>query len=198
MPAFWKTLLKGVATVLPILVTLYVLYWVGTTMEFLMGWIYKFIFSSALYFPGLGLLGGIALLYAVGLLIERGGAFQKLSDFADKQFERIPLVKTLYGGLRDLMQFFSSGKEGRLGQQVVLVTLGNGVQLIGFITGETVDPIDTVPAGEGTVTVYVPLSYQIGGFTVYVPRSSTKPLDMSVQDAMKVVLTGGVGKAMHR
>lgn len=198
MPAFWKTLLKGVATVLPILVTLYVLYWVGTTMEFLMGGIYKFIFSSALYFPGLGLLGGIALLYAVGLLIERGGAFQKLSDFADKQFERIPLVKTLYGGLRDLMQFFSSGKEGRLGQQVVLVTLGNGVQLIGFITGETVDPIDTVPADEGTVTVYVPLSYQIGGFTVYVPRSSTKPLDMSVQDAMKVVLTGGVGKAMHR
>lgn len=198
MPAFWKTLLKGVATVLPILVTLYVLYWIGTTLEFLMGGIYKFIFSSAVYFPGLGLLGGLALLYAVGLLIERGGAFQKLSDFADKQFERIPLVKTLYGGLRDLMQFFSSGEQGRAGQQVVLVTLGNGVQLIGFITSETADSIDSVPAGEDTVTVYVPLSYQIGGFTVYVPRSSTKVLDMSVQDAMKVVLTGGVGKAIHR
>lgn len=198
MPAFWKTLLKGVATVLPILVTLYVLYWIGTTLEFLMGGIYKFIFPGTIYFPGLGLLGGIALLYAVGLLIERGGAFQKLSDFADKQFERIPLVKTLYGGLRDLMQFFSNGKEGKLGQQVVLVTLGNGVQLIGFITGETVASIHNAPTGEETVTVYVPLSYQIGGFTVYVPRSSTKPLDMSVQDAMKVVLTGGVGKAAQR
>lgn len=198
MSAFWKTFLKGLVTVLPILVTLYVIYWIGTTLEFFIDSFFKVLFWRTVYFPGMGLIFGIVLLYLVGVLVERVGAVQKLSDFADEQFEKIPFVKTLYGGIRDLMQFFATSKERRGVQQVVLVTLGNDIQLIGFVTGQAVDASGNFSPDGETIAVYLPMSYQIGGYTAYVPRSSTKPLDMTVEEAMKTVLTGGVGKPEYR
>lgn len=51
--------------------------------------------------------------------------------------------------------------------------------------------------GTDQVAVYLPLSYQIGGYTLLVPRSAVKPVDMSLEDAMRFTLTAGLSSKIH-
>lgn len=195
MSSVWKTMLKGLAAVLPVLVTLYIIYWVASTLELLVGGFLKFFFLGSIYFQGMGIITGIIILYLAGLLMERSGTIQKLSDFIDRQFERIPLVKSLYGALRDLMRFFSPEKgEVQETKKVVIVTVGANTRAIGLVTGHVAHKISDSLNDEDIVPVYMPMSYQVGGFTVYVPHSQITPIDMSVEEAMKIVLTGGIGE----
>ena len=195
MDYFWKTMLKGLLAVLPVLITLYVVYWIAATMEFIVGGFLRFIFLQRIYVPGMGLLFGVALLYFAGVMMERGGAIRKISSFVERQFEKIPFIKSLYGGTRDMMRFFSPDKEGGEMKKVVLVNLDNGARLIGFVTGKIADRISASLPDETNVAVYLPMSYQIGGYTIYVPHANIQPLDMSVEEAMKIVLTGGMVKS---
>lgn len=66
----------------------------------------------------------------------------------------------------------------------------NGMQLIGFITGEEAGK--DLFKDEGRVGVYLPMSYQIGGFTVYIEKERLTYLDISVEQAMRIAITGGV------
>ncbi len=93
------------------------------------------------------------------------------------------------------MEFISLAREeGREERKAVLVNLGDNVRLIGFITGNAEDQLGHSPDRDGKIVgVYLPMSYQGGGFTVYVPRSATLPLDMGFEEATKLVLTAGVG-----
>jgi len=194
MLSFWKTMLKGLGAILPVLITAYVVYWVVSTMELLVGGLLKFLFLGSIYVPGMGIATGLALLFVAGMLMERSGFTQKAYAFIDKQLERIPLVKSLYGGLRDLMQFFSAEDNGKKEKKVVLVTLPNELRLIGLVTGEAIESVGNVLGKEQHVAVYLPMSYQVGGFTAYLPHSKLETLDMSVEEAMRIVLTGGIVK----
>jgi uncharacterized membrane protein len=80
--------------------------------------------------------------------------------------------------------------------QVVAVTLpGTSWRLLGFVTrAEFTD----LPAGIGTaseVAVYLPMSYQVGGYTVIVPREAVRAIEMSREEAMKFILTAGLKSA---
>jgi uncharacterized membrane protein len=78
--------------------------------------------------------------------------------------------------------------------QVVAVTLPGGMRLLGFLTRADFDDVPGV-AGEGEVAVYLPMSYQVGGFTVLLPRSAVTPVPMSREEAMKFILTAGLKSA---
>ena len=69
---------------------------------------------------------------------------------------------------------------------------GTDFQLIGFITREHFDDLPINPDCEDPVAVYMPLSYQIGGYTVFAPKSALEPLDIGFEDAMRLALTGAV------
>jgi uncharacterized membrane protein len=80
--------------------------------------------------------------------------------------------------------------------QVVMVTVGQpSVRLLGFVTREDFSDCPEGMGGEDKVAVYLPMSYQIGGYTVNVPRSCVEPIDMSFQDAMRYALTAGMAAA---
>jgi uncharacterized membrane protein len=79
--------------------------------------------------------------------------------------------------------------------KVVMVQLpGQSFQLIGFVTREQFDDLPFTPAAEDPVAVYMPMSYQIGGYTLFLPRNCLTPLDMPFEQAMRLVLTGAVTK----
>jgi len=104
------------------------------------------------------------------------------------------VVKTLYGSMKNLVSFFSmASDEGKGAEKVVLATLAENIRLVGFLTGEAEKQLGITPGDGDNVAVYIPMSYQIGGFTVYIPRSRIEPLDMSFEDATQLVLTAGVG-----
>ena len=88
---------------------------------------------------------------------------------------------------------FFSGSKARGFSQVVLVSLGQtNLSTLGFVTRETFTGFPPEMGGEDIVAVYIPLSYQIGGHMVLVPRTAIKPLPMSMQDAMRFAITAGM------
>ena len=188
-----RLFLKGLATVLPITVTIYVLYWLGSTAESLLGRGLKMFIPDSLYWPGMGLVAGFALVFAIGVLMN-AWLFRKAFRWGEKLLDRIPLVKALYGSVRDLMGFFS-GSDKKTMRKAVMVTVGNTpLRLIGFITREDFGDLPPGIGGDDTVAVYLPMSYQIGGFTTMVPRSAVQPIDMSIEQAMRFAVTAGMGQ----
>ena len=80
-------------------------------------------------------------------------------------------------------------------RKVVLVKLpGQQFELIGFVTREDFDTLPFELTVDDPVAVYLPFSYQIGGYTLFLPRAALTPVDMSFEQAMKLVLTGAVSR----
>src|SRR5271165_4233847 len=179
--------MSGLVTVLPLALTVYVIWWLVNTVE---GWLRRALIA-------LGLVAGFVLLLAVGSLVNAyaGRIFLKYwNDFLG----RIPFVKTLYGGFRDVVSLLPSGSgEKRDLQRVVLARFAD-VHAIGFVTREDVPPVLHAHGGEDWVTVYFPMSYAFGGYTIYLPRERIQPLDISVEDAMRLAITAGLTAAGSR
>src|SRR6185312_6075266 len=100
----WNLLMKGLAAVLPIGLTLYIVYWLGSSAEVLMRDVITRVLPRIHYWPGMGILVGFVLLIAAGLVVN-AYVVRWAMRYWESLFERIPLVKTIYGGIRDLMKF---------------------------------------------------------------------------------------------
>ena len=188
-----NSILKGLAAILPVGLTLYLIYWLGVSLESLMGPMLKSVIPDSLYHPGMGLVAGVVVLFFVGLLVN-AWIVQRLIRLGENVLERIPLVKSVYGGLRDFMEFFSSNRERKDMQQVVLVSFED-MHLLGFITRQDIDHLPDTIENDDLVSVYLPMSYQVGGYTVYIPRSRLTPVQMSMEEAMRQILTAGLSKS---
>ena len=114
---------------------------------------------------------------------------RQLFDWSERLIERIPLVKTIYHAISDFLGFFSSGVDDR-SSKVVTVDIGNDARLIGFVTDRSPDFLDAV--GSDLITVYLPMSYMVGGYTLLVPQSRVTDSMLSVEEAMRYALTAGI------
>lgn len=186
-----KNILTGLITLLPVMLTLYLLYWFVVTTETFLGGVIRALISEQFYKPGMGVVAGLIFAFFVGLLMQTFIARQILI-YIEKLVQRVPLIKSVYLSIRDLLNYFSSEKKKDF-EQVVAVTMGEtGMQLIGLVTQAD---MAKMPAGlneKDHLLVYIPMSYGIGGFAVLVPRAATKSLNMSMEDAMRFTLTAGV------
>ena len=185
--------MRGLVTLLPLALTVYVIWWLVNTVE---GWLRRAlialnIVSPEHYWPGLGLITGFFLLLAVGSLVNAyvGKIFLK---YWDDFLGRIPVVKTLYGGFRDVVSLLPSASGDKRDLQRVVLARFADVRAIGFVTREDVPAALEAHGGQDWVTVYFPLSYALGGYTLYLPRDRIQPLDISVEDAMRLAITAGL------
>jgi uncharacterized membrane protein len=189
MKTLSRILLKGLLTILPISLTLYFTWWLGMTAETLLSEPLKLLLPENFYRPGLGLIAGLLLLAVVGLLVN-AYLVRRFFELGESLLLRVPVVKTVFAALRDLTGLMRvGGSSGEL-QRVVMVDFGPG-RVIGFVTQENAT-LPGVGADDSLVAVYLPMSYQIGGYTVYLPRERIVPTDLSVEAAMRIVLTGGL------
>jgi uncharacterized membrane protein len=182
------TLLTGFITLLPVVLTIYLLYWAAISSEQLMGNALRWALPNTTYFPGLGMIAALVVMFIVGLLMK-AILVRQLFSFGEQILYRLPLIKTVYRAIRDLFDFFSPKKEG-LGQ-VVAVTY-NGMETIGFVTQTDQQRLPESFRDQDKVLVYLPMSYMIGGFTVFIPQEHVRPLKMSMEEAMRFVLTAGI------
>lgn len=191
MKSFSKNFLTGLSVVLPITLTLYLLYWFVYSAESFLGRIFRWFLPEHWYMPGLGMVAGILLIFLTGTLMQ-ALLIQKLFSWAEKLFIRVPLFKTIYGSIRDLIGYIARD-QNTAQQQVVMITLGDtDMKLIGFATRSELPPFSGTAGGPERIAVYLPMSYQIGGYTVLVPKTAVEPLDMSLDEAMRFVLTAGI------
>lgn len=190
---FGRIMLQGLMAMLPALLTLYILYWLVWSAETILGPFIKILLPAGWYVPGLGLLMGVVAVFLFGLGIN---AFivQRLLNLSEAALNHIPLVKILYGSVKDFIGFFSARKERQF-SQVVTVDLNCGgipIRMLGFVTRYDFEDLPPGIGKEGDIVVYLPLSYQIGGYTVILPRSAVKPVPMSTNRAMGFVVTAGM------
>ena len=181
-----KVMLRGLALVLPIIVTISILCWAGVTAESLLG----NLIPSELYRPGMGIAAGLVLVFVAGILTSFW-IFDWLFAWVEKQISRIPLVGTLYASIKDMTAFFQGGKGGSGFKEVVIVEIG-GSRLIGVVTREDFSGLPEALHGKDEILVYLPMSYQMGGFTIWVSRSALKSVDLTVAEGMRFAMTGGM------
>lgn len=191
MRTIWNTMLKGLVAILPIGLTLYLVYWLAVTAEKLFSGPLKLLIPSHLYRPGLGIVAGLLLLYAVGLAIN-AYVVRRALKLGDLFFARIPVVKTIYLAIRDFMRFFPSSGQGGDLKRVVMVPFGPG-KVIGFVTAESGAALGLDEAAVDTVAVYLPMSYMVGGgYTLFLPRDILEPTSLTVEAGMRIAVMGGV------
>jgi uncharacterized membrane protein len=186
----WNTFLKGLAALLPVALTLYLVYWLGTTAENFLGDGLRVILPGHLYHPGMGLIVGFLVVLGVGTLVN-AYIVRRAIRWGEKLLARIPLVKTIFGALKDLARFLPADGERRDLQRVVLWKIGRA-RLVGFVTSEQVHPRLCGAVASELVAVYFPLSYQLGGHTLFLPRDDLEHSELAVEEALRMVLIGGI------
>ncbi|MDH3317834.1 MAG: DUF502 domain-containing protein [Gammaproteobacteria bacterium] len=191
MDDLWKIFLRGLATVVPVAVTISILYWIGISLETVLGGILQLFIPEKYYVPGTGLIVALLATFVVGATAH-AWIIAKLIQLGEGMIGRIPLAKTIYGGVRDLMKFISTTADRKDLDQVVMIDVPGDMRMVGFVTGHGIEIAQSEEKKNEMATVYIPFSYQIGGHTVCVPRSKLKALDVPVESAMRWVFTAGV------
>lgn len=139
--------------------------------------------------PGLGILILLAIITVSGWL---GSTiiFQPLAEIGDEVLQKVPVIKTMYGALKDMMEALVGSK--RKFDRPVLVRLGAlEAERFGFITQEDLHHLGI---GEDKVAVYMPHSFAWSGNVFVVPRANVRLLDANPADVMKFAVSGGVSK----
>ena len=189
MAAILRLFFKGLATIIPIALTLIIMLWLAGLAESGVGRLIEWALPEGWYIRGMGLVAGVALVLAIGLL-SQVWLFQKLIEFGESLLERMPVVKSVYRATKDFVDYFS-GDDGERFSQVVLVRHPElKISLLGFVTRK--DFSDLPFGSEGEVAVYLPLSYQIAGYTVFIPKEWCEPVDMPFEDAVRLILTAAM------
>ncbi len=139
------------------------------------------------HIPGLGLLILVVLVYIAGLVTAHVVG-RRLIGIAHRALEFIPLVKTIYGTTRTAVDLISSNNNPQYSAVVLVEFPRPGCQAIGLVTSRLVGP-----EGEDLLAVYIPTTpIPSSGFLIMMPSRDVTPAGMSVDDAMKIVISGGI------
>ncbi len=188
-------LLTGLLALAPTAITLWLLYLLLNWMDGLLGEYLRFRVLNYHRIPGLGLVATFLLLLIVGWLVTILGRWlggRPLLDFWDRLLSRIPGVGVLYGSTKSFGEALLTGHESAFKQVVLIPWPSPGIYRIGFIPARP-DPEVSRRLGEEVEVVFVPHTPNpASGFVHYVPRAQVIHLDWKVEDALKVIVSGGV------
>lgn len=187
-----RIFITGLLTVLPVVITVYFTVWLLGVLERFFGKQVMFLIPDEWYRTGMGLVVAVVFVFLVGLLMH-AILFRRLFGWAEKLLLGVPLVRSVYAAMRDLLGLFAEHKEPSL--QVVSLALPGNLRLLGFVTRADFSDAPPGLAQAEEVAVYLPMSYQVGGYTVLVPKSACTAVEMSREDAMKFILTAGLKSA---
>lgn len=186
---FKKVFVRGLLTIAPVAVTLAIVIWLFNTINTFFYRLFIDFFGPRFYFPGLGLILAVVTVFIIGILM--GNWFiKKLYELFEKLLNKMPLVKTIYQSIVDLISFFKQDNSAMKGA-VVMISFA-GTKMLGFISRENFDDLPKGIGAEDDVAVFIPMSYQIGGVTVMVPRSMVHKVDMSIEDGLRFAATAGM------
>ncbi len=170
-----RSFFKGLLIVVPLAVTFYVLYFSVTVLDGLL----------AGPFPGFGLLVVVVAVTLVGLFASNVIG-RTVVEFVEKGFSNMPVVKLVYGSIKDLMGAFVGDKKSF--DKPVMVDVGDGMRVLGFVTCTRFDD----PKLYHHVAVYVPQSYNFAGNLLVVHRDRVQAIDADGAQFMAFIVSGGV------
>ena len=190
---------RGLLTVLPLGLTLYIIFILITVSEKYASLLIQPLLGH-LYFPGIGLLIAIAFIIILGFLISQPFLY-KIFGLLELPFTNLPVVNSVYNSIKSFAEYFSDDKKTKSNQVVIVTMPGTEIKLIGLVTRENlvgIIPEENEESLESMISVYIPMSYMVGGYTIFVNEKSIKRIDMSVEEAMKNSLLAWLTKTERK
>ncbi len=184
-----KYFFTGIIVLLPLMITLYVLFFIFQLLD---GLLSPFL-ESFLGFPipGLGALLTIVFIILVGL-VATNVLGRRFISLLDRLFIRIPMVKIIYGATKQIIDAFSAQPRDAWRRVALVEYPRRGLYAIGFVTGERVGEVQEKTAHQ-VFSVFIPTTPNpTSGVLLLVPREELTFLEMSVEDGLKLIISGGV------
>ncbi len=181
-----KYFLTGLLVVVPISLTIYILTFLIAIVERFLP--YKYL---PFYIPGLGILITVLLIVGVGFLTSNYIG-RKLLAMGDNIISRIPLVKSIYASVKQISQAVLS-QDGKNFRRVVLIEYPRrGLYTLAFVTGVAGGEVQN-KTEETVLNLFVPTTPNpTSGFYLMVPENEVTHLDMTTDEAFKLVVSGGM------
>jgi len=189
-----KYLMTGLLIWVPLAVTLWVLDLIVTAMDRTLlllpsGWQPKQLLGFDI--PGLGLLLSLLVVVATGML-ARNFIGRQLLQWWEGLLARIPIVRSIYSSVKQVSDTMLSPKGNAFRQAVLVEFPQRGQWAIGLVVGAP-GPALTRDLDEDLLTIFVPTAPNpTSGYTILVPPREVKQLDITVDDALKFVISLGV------
>ena len=174
-----KNFLRGLVIVVPIALTLYLVYEAFLRIDRLI----------AFPTPGVGVAVMFASIVAIGALASNFVG-RRLLHLTDRIFARAPLVRLIYASIKDLLEAFVGDRKRFDKPVAVSLTAMGDVKTLGFVTQEDLSFL-SLP---GSVAVYLPFSYSMAGSLVIVPAARVERLETDSASVMALVVSGGVSR----
>jgi len=190
---FRQTFILGILTAAPIALTIYV-------FVLLFGWFDALFQPIVRQFPGierpitgLGIVVGVVFIYSIGVIAPSllGKQFFILME---RVMERLPLAKLVYSGTKQIFDTFSSDSFKKFNRVVLIQFPREGMYALGFVTADY--PEGFVPSTPDLkVAVFVPTTPNpTSGYLVFISASDARPVNISVEEALKLIISGGLVK----
>ena len=187
---FRLSLVAGLMAVVPFLVTIWVLWVIWDAVSWFRQWLQQILqieVRTGLTLPGLELVLVVVLLLAIGVF-TRNFLGRRLVRFYEALLARVPLVSSVYGAVKQLSTaLFGDGSDF---SGVVLVEYPRrGIWVVGFQTGASFLEHE----GGNLVNIFVPTTPNpTSGFYVMVPREDVRELDLTIEQASKLIMSAGI------
>lgn len=186
--------IAGLLIVLPLSISIYLLLAIFKFLDGILGrYINGYLKSEFGFFiPGIGIIGGVILILVVGFFsyLLSKNALPAIEGW----FLRFPGARLIYLPIKQIITFIFSKKEGAFKKVVLVQYPSKGIWSIGFMTNESFREAEEA-AGAKLVHVLIgstPSPWS--GYFILVPKDEVKYLDISVEEGMKLILSGGITK----
>jgi uncharacterized membrane protein len=182
-------LIAGLLVVMPLSVTVFILLALFRFLDSLLGPSFRFLLGTDV--PGLGLIAGIVGILVVGALTSNIVGRRVVGGF-DWLMMRIPLARTIYSATKQFSDSILSQNRGAFKEAVLVEWPRQGLYSVGFVTGETRGEAQE-KTKERVINVFIITTPNpTTGFLCLVPESQIIELEMSVEDALKLVMSAGI------
>lgn len=190
--------LTGLLVTAPILLTVYITW---LFVDIIDGWVTQLLppaFRETIYstIPGVGLIIGAVTITFIGA-IAAGFFGRWIIKTGEGLLERMPVIGTIYGSVKQILETVLATQSDAFREVVLVEYPRKDLWVIGFVTGGTKGEVQSTITDE-TVNVFVPTTPNpTSGFLLFCPKDQLKYLDMNVEDAVKLVVSGGIVTPPH-
>ena len=189
-----NTFLTGIAVIIPIGLTVYILFFLISIMDNLLKIVPARFQPDNLFnfhIPGLGVIFTLILIFIVGL-VTKSYLGNKLVRLGEWFVNKIPFVRSIYQAIKQLVDAIFSDKSQSFKKVVIVEYPRKGMYVIALVTGESKGEVQTKMA-QKCINLFVPTTPNpTSGFYIMVPEDDVINMDMTVEEAFKLIISGGI------